>query len=54
MDPKDELAASAKVFEYIVFRGSDIKELNVVTEKPKKEAFVDPAIVNVYFIIFIR
>lgn len=52
-NPADEIAPSASVYEYIVFRGSDVKDISVAEEQ--KEASVpeppqvpnDPAILGV-------
>ncbi|EMC96577.1 hypothetical protein BAUCODRAFT_33941 [Baudoinia panamericana UAMH 10762] len=36
-NPAEELAASDHVYEYIVFRGSDVKELNIIAPPGQKE-----------------
>jgi protein LSM14 len=56
-NPADEIAPSASVYEYIVFRGSDVKDISVAEEQ--KESSVpeppqvpnDPAILGVSDII---
>ncbi|KAJ3070382.1 hypothetical protein HDU98_006606 [Podochytrium sp. JEL0797] len=49
-NPADEINASPQVFEFIVFRGSDIKDLQVVEAPlpppPQQPQFSDPAIVS--------
>lgn len=53
--PEDEVAASDNVYEYIVFRGSDVKDLRIEEgpkeTKPPKPPQVpdDPAILGVSF-----
>jgi len=60
--PGDEIPPSASIYEYIVFRGSDVKDISVA-EEPKKENTQpepprvpdDPAIMSVslpHFVLF--
>lgn len=51
-NPEEEIAASDQVYEYIVFRGSDVKDLRIEeqgTGKENQPAAMpnDPAIVGV-------
>ena len=51
-NPSEELAPSASVYEYIVFRGSDVKDISVAEDKePAKpeppQVPDDPAILGV-------
>ena len=50
-NPQDEVPASDNVYEYIVFRGSDVKDLRIEKEpeKPTQQPQVpdDPAILGV-------
>lgn len=50
-NPEDEVPASENVYEYIVFRGSDVKDLRIEKEpeKPAQQPQVpdDPAILGV-------
>jgi protein LSM14 len=52
-NPAEEIAPSASVYEYIVFRGSDVKDISISEEKseePKPELPQvpnDPAILGV-------
>ena len=51
-NPAEEIPGSDNVYEYIVFRGSDVKDLNIVNEPGEKENQPpkmpdDPAILNV-------
>ena len=50
--PKDEVPASDNIYEYIVFRGSDVKDLRIEKEPEKKpiqqpQVPDDPAILGV-------
>lgn len=51
-NPSEELPASTSVYEYIVFRGSDVKDISVAEEKNEPEPQRpqvpdDPAILGV-------
>lgn len=51
-NPEEEISASDQVYEYIVFRGSDVKDLRIEEAAPAKENKPpaipdDPAIVGV-------
>lgn len=51
-NPAEEISGSNQVYEYIVFRGSDVKELTIVAapgaqEKEKPQVPDDPAILGV-------
>lgn len=51
-NPSEELPASDQIYEYIVFRGSDVKDLRIEQPAPAKENKPptmpdDPAIVGV-------
>jgi protein LSM14 len=52
-NPTDEIAASTSVYEYIVFRGSDVKDISVAedkhepTEPETPQMPDDPAILGV-------
>jgi len=51
-NPDAEIAGSDQIYEYIVFRGSDVKELNIVEAPAPKESQApqmpnDPAIMGV-------
>ncbi len=51
-NPAEEIAGSDHVYEYIVFRGSDVKQLNIVSEEKEEEnrrpkVPDDPAILGV-------
>ena len=53
-NPLDEIASSDVVYEYIVFRGSDVKDLRIEETPPAKENRPpqvpnDPAILGVSF-----
>lgn len=45
--------ARDEIFEYIIFRGADIEDLQV-REPPQSSLSQDPAIVEVYIYIYIR
>lgn len=50
--PNEEIAASNTIYDYIVFRGSDVKDISVAEEKKEPEAAPsqvpdDPAILGV-------
>ena len=49
--PEDEVAPTDTVYDYIVFRGSDVKDLRIETPKenqpPKPKVPDDPAILGV-------
>ena len=57
-NPQDEVPASDNVYEYIVFRGSDVKDLRIEKEpeKPTQQPQVpdDPAILGVSPLILPR
>ena len=40
------IGPSSDIYEYIIFRGSDIKELQMTQPPPKPSSFVDPAILD--------
>jgi protein LSM14 len=49
-NPTEEIPGSDQVYEYIVFRGSDVKELTIVAapgESEKQKVPDDPAILGV-------
>lgn len=50
-DPTKEIAGSDNVYEYIVFRGGDVKDLRIeetaVKPKPQQQVPDDPAILGV-------
>lgn len=53
--PEDEVAPTDTVYDYIVFRGSDVKDLRIETPKenqpPKPKVPDDPAILGVSLIL---
>lgn len=55
-DPTKEIAGSDNVYEYIVFRGGDVKDLRIeetaVKPKPQQQVPDDPAILGVRVSIF--
>lgn len=55
-DPTKEIAGSDNVYEYIVFRGGDVKDLRIeetaVKPKPQQQVPDDPAILGVRISIF--
>ena len=58
-NPAEEIQGSDQVYEYIVFRGSDVKELTIVAPPGAKENQPpkmpdDPAILGVSEIRFLR
>lgn len=51
-NPAEEIPASSSVYEYIVFRGSDVKDISLAEEEKKEEpprpqVPNDPAILGV-------
>ena len=42
----EEIAASASVYEYIVFRGSDVKDISVADEKKENQHPEPPQVPN--------
>lgn len=53
-NPSEEIPASTTIYEYIVFRGSDVKDISVAEEKkepevPPSQVPDDPAILGVSF-----
>lgn len=56
-NPTDEIAPSPSVYEYIVFRGSDVKDISVADEEKSQSAPEpprvpdDPAILGVSSLI---
>lgn len=50
-NPAEEIPASSSVYEYIVFRGSDVKDISVVEQEPEEpeppKVPNDPAILGV-------
>lgn len=50
-DPEEEVPASSQIYDFIVFRGSDVKDLRIEDAAPPKENLPpmpnDPAIVGV-------
>lgn len=59
-DPAEEIPPSDQVFDYIVFRGSDIKDLHVIdapqasVPASKPQIPNDPAILGVNFLFYFR
>lgn len=57
-DPTKEIAGSDNVYEYIVFRGGDVKDLRIeetaVKPKPQQQVPDDPAILGVRINISVR
>lgn len=56
-NPADEVAASNELYEYIVFRGSDVKDLRIEeapkeTKPPPPQVPNDPAILGVSSHVF--
>ncbi|KAI5304814.1 hypothetical protein KEM56_005886, partial [Ascosphaera pollenicola] len=49
-NPADEIHPSSNVYEYIVFRGSDVKDISIAAEEEEKPAPLtvpnDPAILG--------
>lgn len=41
-NPADEIAPSPSVYEYIVFRGSDVKDISVAGEEKSQSAPPEP------------
>lgn len=41
-NPADEIAPSSSVYEYIVFRGSDVKDISVADEEKKDTSQPEP------------
>lgn len=40
--PADEIAPSSSVYEYIVFRGSDVKDISIAEEEKKEVSQPEP------------
>ena len=45
-NPAEEIPGSDQIYEYIVFRGSDVKELNIVAPPAEKENKAPPQMPN--------
>lgn len=59
--PAEEIAPSSSVYEYIVFRGSDVKDISVAEEEKKEVSQPepprvpdDPAILGVSDLVFLQ